>query len=127
MKILEFLNKLEEPQRNTVMKAYQSTGMLDLDLEVDASVDKDTLEFLKALSNPIRFQILKLLSKGWLCVCLISSILEKDQTLISHHLRTLKEAGLVEKKRIGKMHFYRLNKEAVQKHLERVGEILLGG
>ncbi|MCD6373131.1 MAG: winged helix-turn-helix transcriptional regulator [Thermococcus sp.] len=125
MKLREAIETLDEKQKMTVLRSYEREGIPDLDLEVETGVDRKVLEFLKAISNPLRFQLLKLLSKGWLCVCVIAGVLDRDQTLISHHLRTLKEVGLILEKKVGKMHFYRTDVEKFEKYLEAVKSEIL--
>jgi DNA-binding transcriptional ArsR family regulator len=46
-----------------------------------------------------------------LCVCDMAWIVGRSQTLISHHLRTLREAELAESRREGKLVLYRLTDE----------------
>jgi len=125
VKLAELLETLDERQRKTVLRSYEREGIPNLDLELETSVDREVLEFLRAISNPLRFQILKLLSRGWLCVCIISGLLNRDQTLISHHLRTLREAGLILEKKVGKMHFYRTDLEKFEGYLEKVKSEIL--
>ncbi|NJE06177.1 ArsR family transcriptional regulator [Thermococcus sp. M36] len=120
MKVRDVLGELTERQRKTVVQCAELCGIPDLDAEVDESIDGDTINFVKAISNPLRMRILKLLKDNWLCVCLISKILDQDQTLISHHLRTLKSLGLILERKEGKMHFYRTNTEALEGYLERL-------
>jgi DNA-binding transcriptional ArsR family regulator len=120
MRLAEVVEKLSAGQKSTVLRCAESCDILDLNTEVNPNVNPEVLTFLKAVSNPIRLQMLKLLKNTWLCVCLISKILEKDQTLISHHLRVLKESGLLEERREGKMRFYRANSEALRNYLELV-------
>jgi len=121
MKLREVLDELSERQRKTVLQCVEICGIPDLEAEVDLQVEEDLIGFLKALSNPLRLKMLKLLKNNWLCVCLISKILDQDQTLISHHLRTLKSLGLIQERREGKMHFYKTNTETLQKYVERLG------
>ena len=125
MKLRELIETFDEKQKMTVLRSYEREGIPDLDLELETEVNRQVLEFLKAISNPLRFQMLKLLSKGWLCVCVISGALGRDQTLISHHLRTLKEAGLILEKKVGKMHFYRTDVERFERYLEAVKSEIL--
>ncbi|WP_297477744.1 metalloregulator ArsR/SmtB family transcription factor [Thermococcus sp.] len=126
MKVGDVLNKLNEKQRKTVARCSENCGILDVDAEINTEVNEETVRFLKALSNPIRLKILKMLRGRWLCVCIISAALEQDQTLISHHLRTLKSVNLIESRKEGKMHFYRTNEEVLRKHLELLSGELMG-
>jgi ArsR family transcriptional regulator len=50
---------------------------------------------LKALGDPKRLQLLTLIQGGTQCNCQFSDLLDLQPNLISHHLRILKEAGLV--------------------------------
>ncbi|NJE31015.1 ArsR family transcriptional regulator [Thermococcus sp. 18S1] len=125
MKVRDVLGKLDEKQKRTVMQCFETCSIPDLDREVDIHIDDETMKFLKAISNPLRFRILKLLKDNWMCVCLISKILEQDQTLVSHHLRTLKALNLIEERKEGKMHFYRTNKDVLEEYLTKVREGLV--
>ncbi|HET97514.1 MAG TPA: ArsR family transcriptional regulator [Desulfurivibrio alkaliphilus] len=50
---------------------------------------------MKALSDPNRVAIVKVLARGRLCVCELTALLGLAQSTVSKHLRTLEEAGLV--------------------------------
>jgi DNA-binding transcriptional ArsR family regulator len=126
MKVRELFERLDERQKKTVTKCVENCDILDPEAEVEPEVNGDIVRFLKVVSNPLRLAILKLLRDQWLCVCLISEALEQDQTLISHHLRTLKSLGLVEERKEGRMRFYRTRKDVVDEYLERVRGELLG-
>ncbi len=67
----------------------------------------------KALSDPTRLRIIYILSKSSLCVCDISTILDINQSSISHHLRVLRDTKLVKFKREGKLVIYSLDDEHV--------------
>jgi DNA-binding transcriptional ArsR family regulator len=58
--------------------------------------------FIKILSDTSKYKILLLLSSGEVCVCKISEALGLEQTLVSHHIRTLKKTGLIKTRKIGK-------------------------
>ncbi|WP_456444086.1 ArsR/SmtB family transcription factor [Thermococcus sp.] len=120
MKVRDVLERLDEKQRKTVTKCSENCGILDIEAEIETEVDGELIRFLKAISNPIRLEILKMLRDKWLCVCIISAILEQDQTLISHYLRTLRSLNLIESRKEGKMHFYRTNREILESYLKRV-------
>ena len=54
-------------------------------------------EFFRVLGHPVRVQIVDLLSRyaGQACVCDIEGQFDLSQPTISHHLRTLREAGIL--------------------------------
>jgi len=56
---------------------------------------KKFIKVTKALSDPNRVKILKLLQRKSLCVCELREILGISQPTVSKHLKTLEEAGLV--------------------------------
>lgn len=62
----------------------------------------------KAVADPSRVRILKLLEGGELCVCQITAVLNLAPATISKHLATLKTAGLLQLRRDGKWVYYRL-------------------
>lgn len=71
---------------------------------------------LKVLAEPRRLQILHMLMEGVQCNCELGDALEMTPNLISHHLRVLREAGLVEVERDpddGRWIYYSLNLEAL--------------
>jgi ArsR family transcriptional regulator len=63
---------------------------------------------LRAVADPLRWRILALLSGEELCVCHLVEALDAPQSLISHHLRVLRDAGLVESERYRYWTYYRL-------------------
>ena len=68
----------------------------------------------KALSDPTRVAIVNCLSAAdEVCVCNLTATFELSQPTISHHLRILREAGLVDSTRRGTWSYYRLVPEAV--------------
>ena len=71
---------------------------------------------LKALADPTRLAVMRrLLEGGPGKVGEINETLELDQSLLSHHLKVLREAGLVEGEREGKAVVYRLAQGVEQK------------
>jgi ArsR family transcriptional regulator len=81
-------------------------------LDVD---ERDTLAArFKALSDPTRVAIVnRLAAADEVCVCDFVASLELAQPTISHHLKVLREAGLVESSRRGTWAYYRLVPESV--------------
>ncbi len=66
-------------------------------------------EFYKALGDVTRLTILQSLTGKEMCVCEIIERLRMSQPAISHHLKILKQAGLVKDCREGKWIYYSLN------------------
>ncbi|MDR3563684.1 MAG: metalloregulator ArsR/SmtB family transcription factor [Negativicutes bacterium] len=69
-------------------------------------------DIFKALGDPIRLEIVQLLLGKELCVCDILDAFKVSQPTISHHLKVLKYAGLVNDNREGKWIYYSLHPEA---------------
>jgi ArsR family transcriptional regulator len=70
----------------------------------------------KALSDPTRVAIVNRLgSAPEVCVCDLTAAFELSQPTISHHLRILREAGLVESESRGTWAYYRLIPEAIER------------
>jgi ArsR family transcriptional regulator len=68
----------------------------------------------KALADPTRVAIINCLSAAdEVCVCHLTETFDLSQPTISHHLKVLREAGLVESSRRGTWAYYRLVPEAV--------------
>ena len=67
---------------------------------------KEILRFFKTLSDPTRLRIILLLLGKDLCVCELTFILKMSQSRVSHQLRILRDAGLVEDKRDGTWMIY---------------------
>ena len=67
------------------------------------------------LSHPIRLQILDILTRqaGQVCVCDIEAAVPVKQPTVSHHLRLLREAGLIDVERHGLWAYYYVNQEAL--------------
>ncbi|MCC6679435.1 MAG: winged helix-turn-helix transcriptional regulator [Phycisphaeraceae bacterium] len=69
---------------------------------------KDILAVTKALADESRLRALMALSGGELCLCQIISVLELAPATVSKHMSLLYAAGLVERRKEGKWHYYRL-------------------
>ncbi|MEU7874629.1 metalloregulator ArsR/SmtB family transcription factor [Dactylosporangium sp. NPDC049140] len=64
----------------------------------------------KALGDPVRLQLMSMIASaagGEICVCDLTPAFELSGPTISHHLRTLREAGLVDADRRGTWVYYR--------------------
>lgn len=82
---------------------------------LDAEERAELAGRFKALADPTRVAILSMLSaEAEVCVCVLTGELDLSQPTISHHLRILREAGLVEASRRGTWAFYRLVPDALE-------------
>lgn len=71
---------------------------------------------LKTLADANRLRIIDLLRQGEVCVCEMTEALDLPQNLVSHHLRALREAGLVRARRKAsdsRWVYYSLNPQAL--------------
>ena len=79
-------------------------------------------QVLRHLADPSRLRIFWLLCHGEECVTNISALVEMSSPAVSHHLRQLKAAGLIESRRSGKEVFYRAADTETARMLHRVIE-----
>jgi ArsR family transcriptional regulator, arsenate/arsenite/antimonite-responsive transcriptional repressor len=63
---------------------------------------------LSAVSDPLRWRIVNMLAVEELCTTHLQSELGVKQALVSHHLKVLRDAGLVETSPCGRFNYYRL-------------------
>ena len=81
---------------------------------LDRSASEQLAARFKALADPTRVAIVNSLSAaGEVCVCNLTATFDLSQPTISHHLKILREAGLVESSRRGTWAYYRLVPEAI--------------
>ena len=74
-------------------------------------------QMFKALGDPVRLRLLSLIAShpgGEACVCDISGTFDLSQPTISHHLKTLRSAGLLDNERRGSWVYYRVIPSALQ-------------
>ena len=65
----------------------------------------------KALSDPNRLRIVLMLKNGELCACKILELFSITQPTLSHHMKTLVDAGIVNVEQVGKWSHYSLDSE----------------
>jgi ArsR family transcriptional regulator len=70
----------------------------------------------KALGDPVRLQLVDVLRKhaGKVCVCELVPLFEISQPTLSHHLKKLREAGIVDSERRGLWAYYYVRPEALK-------------
>jgi ArsR family transcriptional regulator, arsenate/arsenite/antimonite-responsive transcriptional repressor len=70
----------------------------------------------KALGDPVRLQLVDVLRKhaGKVCVCELVPLFDLSQPTVSHHLKILRDAGLVDSERRGLWAYYYVRPDALQ-------------
>jgi len=89
------------------MKEYLEYEISEADLEKLSESNK----IFNALANPARLKILTYLIQIPLPVCVITELLGLEQTLVSHHLKILRDAGLINVEVGGKYRFYHITSD----------------
>jgi ArsR family transcriptional regulator len=84
-------------------------------------------EVLKALAEPVRWRIVERLADEELCVCHLVEDLGIAQPLVSHHLKALRAAGVVESERFRQWTYYRLTDGALATLAGDLAEIAARG
>jgi ArsR family transcriptional regulator len=88
------------------------------------SKPKSTIRFrakiFNALSDPIRLEIIDFLRDGEKCVCEITPHLSLVQPLVSRHLKILKNAGLIKRRKKSTWHFYSLTDKRIIELIDRL-------
>ncbi|MGQ7754215.1 ArsR/SmtB family transcription factor [Streptomyces sp. WC2508] len=72
----------------------------------------------KALGDPVRLRLLSIIASrdgGEICVCDLTPAFDLSQPTISHHLKLLKQAGLIDSERRGTWVYYRLLPESTDR------------
>jgi len=100
--------------------------MADTLLICDETVDQATA-LLKAVADPNRLRILDLLMQGDSCNCELNDRLGLPANLLSHHLRILRKAGLINSRRDaldGRWIYYTADRDAVTRWHDWFGRFL---
>lgn len=97
---------LEDP----VVADQQPCGAPITDAPVDADTAPELAAAFKALGDPVRLRLLSMIASapgGEACVCELTPVFDLTGPTISHHLKYLRESGLVTSERRGTWVFYR--------------------
>ncbi|MHA1473096.1 MAG: ArsR/SmtB family transcription factor [Promethearchaeota archaeon] len=93
-------------------------NLLRMGKELEDNKNLDVIErFTSAIASKERLIIIKALKQQDRCVCELETILNKSQSTISHHLRKLVTAGLIEGYKKQKFTYYHLFKEVLKQNL----------
>jgi len=80
---------------------------------------EEFVKIFRALGDPTRQRIVKLLASQDMYVCQLAYVLEVGQSNISQHLRVLREARLVSEEKLGWWTLYRLNRPYLDEVLQK--------
>ncbi|MFQ6075669.1 MAG: ArsR/SmtB family transcription factor [Candidatus Bathyarchaeia archaeon] len=97
-----------------------------VEIVAEEKVVRQTSMLFKALANPTRLKILKLLKVREMCVCELTVALNLTQPTISHHLNILKYAGLLGERREGKWVYFSIARPEYMRLLQKI-ESAMGG
>jgi ArsR family transcriptional regulator len=78
---------------------------------------------LKLLGEPVRWTIVQRLATEDLCVCHLVEDLDLAQPLVSHHLRALRQAGVVRSEPCGSFTYYVLQRDVLAGLAEVLGDL----
>lgn len=81
-----------------------------------------SVRIFKALGHPIRLQIVKSLQTESLCVCDLNLSFDFSQANLSQHLKILREAGILESKKIGVEMHYRVKLKGITRLLSTMDQ-----
>jgi ArsR family transcriptional regulator, arsenate/arsenite/antimonite-responsive transcriptional repressor len=98
----------------TVTRPIACCGPLTAPLLSDEQAD-GTAALFRALGDPARVRIVNVLatSDEAVCVCNLTEPLQLSQPTVSHHLKKLVDAGLLEREQRGKWAYFSINPEAM--------------
>jgi ArsR family transcriptional regulator len=84
--------------------------------DIERSQAEQMAAVAKALGDPIRMELVDVLRKhaGKVCVCELVPLFDLSQPTVSHHLKVLREAGIVGSERRGLWAYYYVNPEALE-------------
>ena len=88
-----------------------------------AVIEAPPTAVMKALADPVRLDICRSLADEELCVCHLTEDLGISQPLLSHHLKVLREAGLVETRKHSYWSYYKLRGEALQEVADQLARL----
>ncbi len=100
---------------DVTIQAPPATACCGLGGPISADDAMRLASMFKALGDPVRLRMASMIaSRPEVCVCEITPAFDLSSGTISHHLKTLREAGLVDCERRGTFVYYRIEPEAVQ-------------
>ena len=108
MSLEKVINWLKSENEESTAEDYIFMLKSDLsNLQHSEGFDAELKKYI-ALGNKIRFSIYKMLEQKEMCSCVMSKLFDIKEATLSHHLKILREAGLIEGIRKGLYTVYRI-------------------
>jgi ArsR family transcriptional regulator len=98
-------------------------GCFDQQVLISTDVDETPQLVVRLLGDPLRAEIVRLLADEQLCTCHLVELTGARQPTVSHHLKVLREAGLVEALPVGRFTYYRLEDGPLRALHDRIGRL----
>ena len=101
-------------------KKRQTDGQQCCSPGISCKVPREELEdqarIFKAIGNPARLEILSAIANhnNDVCACDFEELVDLSQPTVSHHIKILMKAGLVEKRKDGTWNYYRVRPDTIQ-------------
>jgi ArsR family transcriptional regulator, arsenate/arsenite/antimonite-responsive transcriptional repressor len=117
------LSALPDTPARAPQTAAESCSIPLVGEPLDEAMTSALAQVFRALGDPVRLRLVSLIGAhqgGEMCVCDLTSAFNLTQPTISHHLRILREAGIIGSQRRGTWVYYRLLPDA----LERMAALL---
>ncbi len=110
---------LETPKKNETCSVFRFNPAKVDSLKSEVSAVDGMAQLFKALADDTRLKMVYALSREELCGCDLSVLLDISQAAVSHHLRTLRQLRLVKSRRDGRVVYYSLADEHVEKIIDQ--------
>lgn len=78
------------------------------------------LDFARALADPTRLRVIRLVLEDALCVCELADILEMPQSSVSSHVQIIRRGGLLEEEKCEKWTYFRI----ARRHQELIRQLM---
>lgn len=107
---------MSKQERSAAAAAACCSDLLSAPVDEAAAVELAAV--FKALGDPVRLRLLSIIGSragGEGCVCELTPAFDLSQPTISHHLKLLRQAGLIDSERRGTWVYYRLRPETVDR------------
>jgi ArsR family transcriptional regulator, arsenate/arsenite/antimonite-responsive transcriptional repressor len=113
--ILTIIDTKEQAMTSTSLEALECCAPLAAPT-LSAKQAEGTAELFKALGDPARVRIVNVIATAGepVCACVFNDGLGISQPTVSHHLKKLTDAGLLEREQRGKWAYFSLKREAVE-------------